>query len=584
MQLLLRKITVDGSGVQEYLDSEIAADEICIGSAPQSDIQVLDGGIAALHARIGMRQGTVYVKAEKGLTVIHNGKAVSKAELQKGDELRFGSQTFVATLVAGFDFSLEWQYREVPGHLLANAYRSSLKDLDFSPRKLSWLLALTVILLAGLPPLLSHFLASDAELGSGSSSRLLMANKLWLSGPLLPAHQVVLGNDCQACHQSAFVQVKDEACQQCHAEVTDHLSEQHSGLAQHGRFADFSRFSCQSCHKEHNEPQSLVASSDSLCRNCHENMSPAIRGFTGQAHPPFALSLLQPTVQQLAGTLSVEWRREKVAAAAEPEERNHLKYPHDLHLDVEAVRHPRRDDALQCADCHSLSSDREHFEPIAMEKHCSSCHELSFDPRNPQKQLPHGSPQAVFAALEAHFVKLAFAEAPRSDVVRRRLPGREWTDESCGPDYACARAQALREADRQFSQRGCVTCHQVDQLSGAEGVERWQVLPVQLNRDWYSDARFDHQSHLTQARQTGDGLCLTCHDAKNSAASSDILMPTLEQCTTCHGDKSVGERVAVNCIACHGYHQSDAAPMIRADLKLTGAANDLLRGLSHGEP
>src|SRR5690606_12399969 len=114
--------------------------------------------------------------------------------------------------------------------------------------------------------------------------------------------------------------------------------------------------------------------------------------------------------------------------------------------------------------------------------------------------------------------------------------------------------QALAEAERQFSQRGCVTCHQVDQMPGAEGVERWQVLPVRLNDDWYSAARFDHQSHLTQAKQRGDALCLSCHKADSSSDSSDILMPTLAQCVDCHGDKSVGGRVAVNCIACHGYH------------------------------
>lgn len=580
MQLLLRKLTSDSSGVEEYLDSEISAEEIVIGSAPQSDIQLLDSGIGGIHARLKIHGEKAVVQAEKGRTVLHNGKAAKQAELAAGDELRIGSQRFVcAEPVPGFDLALEWHFVEMPGHLLANAYRTSLADLNFSPRTLAWSLAIATFVLTGLLPVFAHFF-NRVESPVHES---LAISDFWSSGPLHSAHQVAIGNDCQACHQSAFVQVKDEACQQCHAEMTDHLSEQHPDLASFGELAIFDQFACQNCHKEHNEPQSIVASSDQLCRNCHQQLEPAIEGFSGEAHPPFALSLLQPEVQQVAGTLSVNWRSEKLTAAMSPQESNHLKYPHDVHLDMEAVRHPRRDDALQCADCHTLSSDREHFEPISMEKHCSSCHELSFDAQNPQKQLPHGSPQDVFDALEAHFVKQAFGDADDDGFTRRRLPGREWEESSCDRDYACARDQALREADRQFSQKGCITCHQVDELIGAEGVERWQVLPVRLNHDWYSDARFDHQSHLTQARQTGDALCLTCHKATTSEASSDILMPALAQCTDCHGDMSVSGRVAVNCIDCHGYHRSDAAPMSRIDLKLTGAANELLRGIANDE-
>lgn len=580
MQLLLRKISTDSSGVQEYVDSEIEREEILLGSSPRCDIQLLDSGIAAVHARLRKQDGKIQLKAEKGRTFLRNGETCKEALLKEGDEIRIGSQTFSRTsAVPGFDLSLEWHYVEMPGHLLSNAYRTSLSELSFSPRRFSWILALATVLLLGLAPLAEYLWTGEEETVHGARP----LSSLWISGPLLPAHQVVLGNDCGACHRSAFVQVRDEACQQCHSDVNNHLAATHPGLDELGEFADFDQFACQNCHKEHNEPQNIVSGSDKLCRTCHENMNPAIEGFSPHDHPEFALNLLQPEVRQLNGTLRVDWQRQKIAREDQPKESNHLKYPHDLHLDVEAVRHPLRDDALQCADCHTLSSDREHFEAISMEQHCADCHDLSFDERNPQKQLPHGSPQAVFDALEAHFVKLAFSEQRSSGFERRRLPGRQRDDENCDKDYDCARGQALREADRQFSQRGCITCHQVDQLPGAEGVERWQVLPVRLNPDWYRDARFDHQSHLTQSDETGDELCLSCHEAGTSTTSADILMPSLQQCTNCHGDKSVGGRVAVNCVACHGYHRSDGAPMSRVNLKLTGAAGELMEGVANGE-
>jgi predicted CXXCH cytochrome family protein len=208
-----------------------------------------------------------------------------------------------------------------------------------------------------------------------------------------------------------------------------------------------------------------------------------------------------------------------------------------------------------------------------MEAHCAGCHELSFDPRKPQKQLPHGSPEAVYDALEAHFVKLAFSPESLDEFERRRLPGQESAEEGCDKDYECAKEQALRETGRQFSQRGCVTCHQVSELEGAEGAERWQVLPVKINHDWYADARFDHESHLTQSGESGDALCIACHSADTSSASSDILMPDIAQCSGCHSDQRHNDRVALDCVSCHDYHRHSA----------TGRIMELMEGAIHGE-
>jgi predicted CXXCH cytochrome family protein len=583
MKLLLRKITYDSTGVPEYVDTEVARDDIVIGSSPQSDIQLLDSGIAGDHARFTRKGKELRLVAEKGQSFVCNGKTCRQATVTEGDEILIGAQMFTCSAAPpGFDLALEWQQVELTGDALADAYRTSLNQLNFSPRKASWLLAVLVLLL-GLTPLVNHFWPGD-ESTDGLPPQGIAIQKIWQSGPLLPAHQVAIGNDCAVCHQKPFVQVEDKACQQCHSSVVDHVPPGHPELEDPAMSAALEAYACQDCHKEHNEPESIVSRSDGLCVDCHGQMRPGVEGFSLEAHPEFALSLLRPVIEGEGGARTVDWQPEKVRLGeagdfdgADEGEISHLKYPHDIHLDPEAVKHPQRGDALQCADCHSLSPDREHFEPITMEAHCASCHELSFDPSNPQKQLPHGSPEAVFEVLEAHFVKRAFGPEPVGAFERRRRPGRERAEEGCDQDYDCARQQALEETGRQFSQRGCVTCHQVSEIEGTEGPERWQVLPVKINDDWYADARFDHQSHLTQSHQSGDSLCLTCHNADTSGESSDVLMPGIAQCTDCHGDKAHTDRVALDCVSCHDYHRLSAADH-------SEGMERLMKGVTHGDP
>jgi predicted CXXCH cytochrome family protein len=66
-------------------------------------------------------------------------------------------------------------------------------------------------------------------------------------------------------------------------------------------------------------------------------------------------------------------------------------------------------------------------------------------------------------------------------------------------------------------------------------------------------ARFDHGSHTT----TLSG-CDTCHDAGDSNAAADVLMPVIETCRDCHGSgdphRNPGDRVQSGCTLCHGFH------------------------------
>lgn len=556
MQLLLRKSTVNSQGQSEFSDIELGADSIAIGSAPDCGLQLLGAQIRARHAVIRSHAGGARVEAERGCEFEHNGARVGRAALTVGDTLAFGDHRLtVLAPPRGFDLALEWHPGAADGRYLATAYRTSLGETRLRPRALAWVLALAVLLLAGALPLASYFLRQHAEPAAIAPLpvALATADSFWSSGPLHTAHRAALGDRCESCHAKPFEAVQDSTCQSCHKNAMAHVP------APHPDHAKFDGLRCASCHQEHEEPSTLVVRQDSLCVDCHRDRNTPVRGFAADQHPAFRLSLLQPDVRKMQDSFALSWSRARVPAAPGLQENSHLKFSHQLHLNGDKVRPQGGGAALQCGSCHTLSADREHFEPITMEKSCSSCHDLSFDPSRPQQQLPHGDAAAVYEVLEAHFISRAFGLERRSEAPQRRRPGHDTAGEACKNDAACAKAQAEREAVRQFTQRGCVTCHAVETFASSDPRMRWQVLPVRLTGDWFPAARFNHQVHLRQGNAQGDAACVTCHQAETSQSSSDILMPALDTCLQCHGDAHAQQKFPLQCVSCHAYHPAAAA-------------------------
>jgi hypothetical protein len=226
-------------------------------------------------------------------------------------------------------------------------------------------------------------------------------------------------------------------------------------------------------------------------------------------------------------------------------------------LDPEKVQTMGSAEGMVCGDCHSLKSDNEHFEDITMEKHCAACHDLTFDVGDPERELPHGDPRTVVQTIEEHFVRVYTDPdyKPLGSDRRRRRPGQSGGAERCDDKpFACGLQRATNEAASQFTQRGCVTCHEVSDNNADDLYARWMVLPVKINHDWYGRALFDHASHLTQRGQSENQTCSSCHEATVSAKSSDVLIPGIDNCQSCHGDVSVADKVIVNCVSCHAFH------------------------------
>jgi predicted CXXCH cytochrome family protein len=205
-----------------------------------------------------------------------------------------------------------------------------------------------------------------------------------------------------------------------------------------------------------------------------------------------------------------------------------------------------------------------------------SCHELTFDPDERSRQLPHGKPREVVATLLEYYARRFLDPGARAVIPRVRgpLPGSEDRDASaevrCNDSVAaCSRQAALAQIDSQFNVRGCHGCHRIVDTRAEDIKDRYQVLAVKLGNAFYPHAKFNHKSHLIQGRLTGDDACQSCHAAQKSTDATQVLMPGIERCVSCHSDvtretaptmlesaKAGTPRMTVplGCVGCHDYH------------------------------
>ena len=554
MYFLVRKQT--GRGSDEALDTEYQGDQLTLGGDPGAMVQ-LPGVNGTLQLK-SSSEGTVRASSRK-LTFEVRGKSVRNAKLAVGDALALpGYELELIAPPEGFQLAL--LLRAIEGVVPAYGDALDLEQSAWSIRRYSWGAVLLVLVLTLLIPLIGLL---QPPLAAVLRETPLPDDSLWSSGPLIAAHRTAgIATDCQACHTTPFVMVQDAACLACHRDLTEHVDlSVHSGEL-------FVTERCASCHREHNEPALISRQDKGLCVDCHqapedwenggENGPGAVTGFTASSHPQFRLALLQP--QGPGGAHG--WTVNRVAPDVdELRETSNLKFTHKVHLDIEKVQQQTTGDALHCDSCHTLKDDGEHFEPVTMDQHCRNCHSLSFDVFEPELELPHGNLRAAIVAMEAHFIREFTDPALRRQRAAgkpRRVPGKRDAAASCtGSGLDCGRAEALKEAEYQFADTGCITCHEVLETDLQDINDRWFVQPIRVTGDWYPHARFDHSSHLSQVWDEPGEVCESCHAVSESEESADILIPGQDNCLDCHAEGS-GQGVAVNCVSCHAFHRGTA--------------------------
>lgn len=563
MDALLRELREGPDGIAEYYDTEITTRELTIGSAADRNIQLLGRGIAAQHAVIRQAGSRLLLECKRGELVRLNGRKRAAARLKAGDVIELaGHRLRIAPPPPGFGVAIELQASDlIDTSAFESAFRTDLSQTWLGKRSLAWA-GIVLVLLFGLA---LPMIVMNLHRGDIATPAWIPGDRFWNTGPLHQVHQQAIGDRCDTCHQKLFQRVQDAACVECHSTTHDHIVPARLALTELGPTSR-----CATCHREHNEPQTfLVNRSDGMCVDCHgapedgfgQIQLERVLGFGLERHPEFKPHLLASTAASVGPGFSYEWRTVVVELERASEQSN-LKFSHQQHLDPDRVLRRGDSQPMTCGDCHRLESDGEHFVPIKMQDQCVQCHELTFDPAAPDRQLPHGKPREVVLMLQDYFTR-KFSDPNAGKVAardRRRLPGREQEEETCtGEAFDCAMRSARKEIENQFTRRGCIGCHGVIDTRAANVFDRFQVVPNRFARDYFPANRFDHRSHRIQGKLTGDDACLSCHAAKKSEDSSDLMIPGITKCTECHGDKAAAERVTVRCVSCHEYHPRELA-------------------------
>jgi len=439
-------------------------------------------------------------------------------------------------------------------------YKLSLEDTRLSKRLVSWVLFIAILALFLIVPLAS-LVSDDAATALRNSP--LPSDNAWTSGHLSKPHRIPdLNQNCQACHVNAFEMVQDDSCLSCHSDTNHHFDTSVHDVAK----LDGSR--CASCHIEHDEPSSIVRHDDKLCSSCHEDMAETGAvdtdladvdsfgkeqiGSSNAPHPQFKVSMLVSQGKADAMT----WSMRRVNLSDKPVEKSNLTFPHDVHLDPQGIDAPQGNQVLACNDCHVTDDAGELMRPITMENNCRSCHTLVFDPDEPGREVPHGEPDTVLLVLEEYYSRqflrdrLGRKPTPQEvrDFILRRPGGNVARRAEQTLNLASPWGKANSVAQEIFEKTTCKTCHEISVDDSGSHLSKWRVDPIRITEQWMPKSEFDHFSHRTSD-------CSLCHDATSSKQSSDVLMPNLEVCESCHtGARTHENKTPSSCVSCHQFH------------------------------
>jgi hypothetical protein len=372
--------------------------------------------------------------------------------------------------------------------------------------------------------------------------------RVFSSGRMSAAH-AVLEKECAACHvkqAGAFsAKTQNRACLDCHDGPMHHANQTFTP-------------ECATCHTEHRGRVNLRAASDKTCAECHSDLK------TRNGAPNFAAAI------STFGNDHPEFAALKRGA----HDFGSIKLNHAVHLKAIRLGPTGPLVQLECNDCHRPSGALEHWRygdeksnreliPIIRDDPnvaplrrafmaapkfaaaCSGCHLLDFDKRL-SEGVPHDKPEIVHAFVVRKFTEYIAAHPAELRVAKE--PDRTLTGRPIPPSVrVLAPAQWVQEktatAEDLLWRKTCKQCHA---LTFAQGTPLPQVAASNISTRWMPHAKFDHDAHPGFS-------CVNCHaQAMQSTETSDILLPGIATCRTCH---SPGPNHAESrCYECHTYH------------------------------
>ena len=550
----IRTVETTAQGREIVRDRDVTAERITLGRAAENTLHLPDLSLDPYHAEIGaVDAGRIVVTALTTLGFGLDGRQVETARIDPaaGAELHLGKYRVV---VARADDGAVLLTVSQVAAVEADRAGFSLAGKLPGKRAMAWLLVLAVLGLFLALPVISELTRDPA------TKRGVVGDAAWSSGPLSQAHHQLEGK-CEACHVKPFEAVRDGACLTCHKDVHEHApparlanarGPDSAGDALQWRIAHLfgkpGPGACSDCHTEHEGAGRMPPPAQAFCAVCHGSLKARLTDTQlGNAadfaaiHPEFRPAL--------ALTLGSD-KLTRISLAEHPHEANGLTFTHDQHLAggggvaQMAMRLGMGSGGLKCSDCHHPTADGVRFEPVKMERDCEACHSLAYDQVGGTfRKLRHGDVPQMIADLSV---------APRAaaPIVSGRMRPGQYANG--GTYYArfTPPGGGIGSVAQALSRDGiCGECHTA-RLGGG----RFGVVPVTQTMRYMSHGWFDHAAHKEQK-------CTSCHAATTSNTATDVLLPDLKSCRSCHaGEQAPRGKIASSCAMCHDYHVQPLAP------------------------
>jgi hypothetical protein len=569
MSFLLRTVDLTADGREIARERVIDGDTLTIGRASENTLHLPDLAVEQHHATVTPATGgQLRIEANGKLGFGLDGRNTTSATIdpREGAELAFGSYRLVLAREGDGPVVVTVRQKAEQEGGIDAAKGFTLASVLPGKRGMAWLAFAAIILAFLAVPIWSHLHRPQESAAALQSDRrdLVEWDKSWESGKLSLAHHGLEGK-CEACHVQPFVAVRDDSCLACHTDIGDHAAK---ARLDRGRAAatggdallwDVAHFfhkpgpgACTDCHTEHEGAGRMEPPSQQFCADCHSSLDKRLTdtklgdaGDFGTLHPQFKAAVF---------TRPGETTPERISLAAHPTEFNGLRFPHRMHLDprggvarmaIDLGAGKGYGSALDCGNCHRPNKDRSSFAPVDMERDCEACHSLVYDKvGNTFRSLRHGDVDAMRADLAA-----MDRSARRPIVTGRRRPG-EFAQGGIYYQNFGAPVRNYIGVTRALSRDGvCGECHLPTMRNG-----RADVMPVNLQTRYFAHGAFDHEAHDQEK-------CTTCHKAPASDASSDLLLPGIATCRTCHmGEDASSAEVPSSCAMCHSYHPRGPRP------------------------
>ena len=542
MSFVIQRVVGRGTAL-----TQVRASVLRIGRGTNADLRSENPAVAFEHATIEETPSGYTITDKGSITGTYvNGSTVETAQLQKGDVIEVGDvraevqlaeagkPLFLRVIPSAPQAAAAYEEEEVKPAKGANvapgAAAVAAPKIDYAKAysiKRPYLTKLSVaaLLLVVAIGVIGEVTRKDRQsvfMPGGVSSAHARARD---------ANGVSIAEQCDACH-TPWQSVTDQKCMNCHPQ------------APHSQ-QKIAEPSCFSCHAEHRGQQKLTAMPESRCSSCHQDLDEHLG-----SKPQVASMTFGDGRYKYADIKKITSFGTDHPELLAPKDVNTLRFNHRIHLAGVFNAQGKRE-VLECDDCHVLVENKGKADPapIAFEQHCQRCHNLTFDPRFPTAQVPHGGdPGLVYGFVLATYAGDSNLVGKSPMEVRRILSRRQ----TVAPDQ-----RAVLNAEQVIKTK-CDKCHDIERRG-----ERLAAVPPVIRTDWFTTAAFTHTSHRQDK-------CESCHGAATtSSTTSDVLMPSIKNCTDCHGGgKSTQAQAASACVACHLYHlgPKQEAPVMNASL------------------